>query len=134
MIASARARGAGGLVRDHRDGGVEDALHAGFEEQRDLHDGHLILGNRSSPGGNTLADQRPQEPLQPLAVPFIAENPLRDLRAIGGDLRAKALREGGADRLRLEQLVYDRVRRQRGRPELLEQPQRLGLPGAEPAS
>ena len=126
--ASARARAhlVGG---DHRDAGVEDALHPGLEEQRHLDHGDLgLVRQRGEQGADPLADQRVDLGLEPGELLGVGEDDLADAGAVdlppGRDVVAPALGQAAEQRFGLEQLVDDRVAGDRRRAEALEGGQR----------
>ncbi len=73
MAAGAGALGTQTLVGHHGDRVVEDLLHPGFEQQRDLHHRGGRVAHRRSEGGHALTHQRPQQTLEPLAPSVGAE-------------------------------------------------------------
>src|SRR3954465_12512430 len=141
MPARACSLAAHRLVGYYGDRAVEDGLHPGLEQQRDL--AHRCPRARVgvlellAPLGDPLAHPRPEEALEPLALPGIGEDHLGHGRAIdlspGRDLVAEALDEGLAHVTGRQQLADHVVARERRRTGALEGAQGLGLACGDPA-
>jgi hypothetical protein len=116
--AVACSRRPGGVVRDHANRGVEDALHAGLEQQRHLdHCERCLPGERPAPFDDPLADQRVKHRLEPRELIRPPEDDLADPRAlqaaIDQDRLAPALHQLLANLRCVQKLVSHRVARQR---------------------
>ena len=139
MIASTRSpkscriAGPAALVaRDDDEGGVEERLHPSLEQERHLDDRELgrsveLLAPRHHP----FADQGVQDGLQPAQLVGPLEDDLPHLCPVdssaGTDLCAPALNQAVERRGLVEDLVRDRVGRERGGAKPPERGERLGL-------
>ena len=113
VAARLGARAAHLVGGDDGDGGVEDAVHPGLEQQRHLDHGDLGLrGQRGQPGADPLPDQRVDLRLQPSQLLGVGEDDLADLGAVdaalGRDLRRPSARSAAP--------AAARSRAARGRP------------------
>src|SRR5215212_736145 len=141
MAPALRAARADLLVGDHRDGGVEGALHAGLEQQRYLdHQGHrrrVAVELFHPPRRDALPHARPEQPLEPGAVLRRRKRP----RGQRGPVDLAVARHCGPEPLdhrvahlvgRIE-VVHDGVGGQRGGAQPLEDLQRGRFPGSHAA-
>jgi hypothetical protein len=129
------------LVGDHGDRRIVGVLHAGLEDERDLHDDrprrrHARLSVRT-PGGDPPAHPRPEVLLEPRALGRVRERVRRDRIAVDRpfrrDVRAPPLDDRIADLVGPVELVHDRVGGQRGGAKPLEGRERGRLAGADAA-